>query len=171
MLGREAARICTWHKTDVHKSDLDFSVEWACSAPESDTRTWAVMDDDHPAAACSSLSLPPSLSRQPFANRIIRTAMQRHPSIWQTMSERAGGPGGAPSERPSFLPSFLLWPFESLVGKCARVQRSKKGHHNANNLAAALMLMHGQRNTGGVLEEKYTSKQPPRPSKSAVQIY
>ena len=41
----------TWHKTGVDESDFDFSVEWACSAPESDTRTWAVMDDDHPAAA------------------------------------------------------------------------------------------------------------------------
>ena len=78
---------------------------------ESDTRTWAVMDSDHPPSfSCGGgVSLPLSLlctapppPRQPFANRII----PRHPSISQTMNERAserarasasGGRGAMPA--------------------------------------------------------------------------
>lgn len=88
---------------------------------ESDTRTWAAMDSDHPpSSSCgggaAAAVVSPSLSRlytpprQPFANRII----PRHPPISQTMNERARAERSEASEREG----GLLWPFESPVEEC-----------------------------------------------------
>ena len=141
----------SWQITPGHRSDL-CCTSWACSAPESDTRTWAVMDGratiiQQAAAVSVSLSLSLSLlspSRQPFANRIIPP---RSPSfdLSQTMNERRGAASLG-----------LLWPFESLVEECVRAPFKGRKRATATMQTrqldrragrSTLMLVHGQKET------------------------